>query len=207
MIQKTCIQCCKSFRARRLDIQCCSLACRKKRSQLKLANTSCYCCGSNVTALNQKGYPNWYYNGITGLALCNRCYKNLIRGYRLNAEAHYSNRICHSCGSSTTYVSKAGLPQWYDDPTNPAFTLCSKCYKHKYENPRSIRFKDKRIIVEHPPRKGICQKCGKKGLTNIHHEKYDLKNPLAYTIELCISCHYKETWRLKQFVNRQKVKG
>ena len=54
-----------------------------------------------------------------------------------------------------------------------------------------IRFKDKRVNVGKNPRIGICSKCKKKGLTHMHHEKYDPNNPLKYTKELCPKCHTK----------------
>ncbi len=54
-----------------------------------------------------------------------------------------------------------------------------------------IVFKDKIIPLDHNPRKGMCIICGHKGHTNLHHEKYDETDPLAYTIELCIPCHRK----------------
>jgi len=58
-----------------------------------------------------------------------------------------------------------------------------------------IWFKGKRIGFDENPRSNVCSKCGKKypedlkQQTHIHHIKYDSKNPLAHTIELCGSCH------------------
>lgn len=58
---------------------------------------------------------------------------------------------------------------------------------------RRINFKGKIIRLGFVPRIGICSKCGKKGKTDLHHEEYDSNNILANTIELCDSCHSKET--------------
>jgi hypothetical protein len=57
--------------------------------------------------------------------------------------------------------------------------------------PKRILFNGKRPTMKQSPRKGICKKCGRKGFTHIHHEKYDLIDPLAHTIELCPACHLK----------------
>jgi len=60
---------------------------------------------------------------------------------------------------------------------------------------KQIVFKGKCTRLKENPRKGICQLCGRsvhKGeikYTNLHHFKYDSKNPLANTIELCVRCH------------------
>lgn len=42
------------------------------------------------------------------------------------------------------------------------------------------------------------------GKTHLHHTKYDANNPLANTVELCISCH--TTLHLNQG-NRPKLSG
>jgi len=66
----------------------------------------------------------------------------------------------------------------------------------KYQG-RLIRFKGKHIWLSHNPRIGICAEChrrvdrGEINITNLHHFKYDEKDPLAHTIELCVDCHNK----------------
>ena len=89
--------------------------------------------------------------------------------------------------------------------------ICKKCFnsqlrdplkyrpaRDKYSkkrNPRRIGFLGKRIQLKDNPRTNICTKCGRgypgelKTQTVIHHEKYETKNILAHTIELCMSCH------------------
>jgi len=73
-----------------------------------------------------------------------------------------------------------------------------KGYKEKYDSEHQrIRFKNRRPVIPAETRKGVCSKCGKsikKGeikVTNLHHKKYDESDPLAHTIELCVSCHTK----------------
>lgn len=66
-------------------------------------------------------------------------------------------------------------------------------YWKEHYTGRTIRFKDKRIWLTENPRKGVCIDCGKTGgKTVLHHTKYDIKNPLAYTHELCIGCHSRQ---------------
>ena len=77
-------------------------------------------------------------------------------------------------------------------------------YRHNHKdwvkklNSSRIKFKNKRIKLKFNPRIGICSKCNKSiqkneiKQTQIHHTEYDDINPLANTIELCVSCHRKE---------------
>lgn len=55
-----------------------------------------------------------------------------------------------------------------------------------------LLFLGKWIPLDFNPRRGICSQCGRVGFTAIHHIMYDLTNPLAYTIELCVKCHRNE---------------
>lgn len=94
---------------------------------------------------------------------------------------------------------------------NEKFYSMEYCKSHYFKlksNPRysknRIQFKEKSILLKKNPRIGICSKCGKKGLTQLHHEKYDKFNPLNHTIEVCPRCHTKETWRLGQIKGRPK---
>jgi len=115
-------------------------------------------------------------------------------------------RRCSNCGSDKTYVSKTGHVQWTRG-------LCKKCYNklivhpkwnsihNTIYNPRHLRWTPTGgiVLLKENPRKGICLSCGRKGRTSIHHfGKYDEKDPLKDTIELCVSCHNKEGWKLDQ---------
>jgi hypothetical protein len=105
-------------------------------------------------------------------------------------------------------------PMWYRDKEKGGF-MCHRCYDkfmhHPKSNPiynpinnkRLLTFKGKLIYVSHAPRIGVCNWCRavvgeinaqigricKK--TDIHHESYDEKDPLAHTIEGCAHCHGK----------------
>lgn len=77
--------------------------------------------------------------------------------------------------------------KWRDD--NPEWV--------KQDSRKSITFLGKHIRLPFNPRKGVCSKCkrsvskGEIKKTTMHHTKYDHKNPLSYTVELCLSCHLK----------------
>lgn len=76
-----------------------------------------------------------------------------------------------------------------------------------------VRFKLQQINLKHNPRTGQCQLCNKKigdeyinwygkvaivKKIDIHHIEYHDDDPLKDIIELCMSCHSKETWKLKK---------
>jgi Zn finger protein HypA/HybF involved in hydrogenase expression len=103
-------------------------------------------------------------------------------------------------------------------------------YRYRYEqnriaNTKRLAFKllnkNKRIRIhlKDNPRTGQCQSCGleigdsylncwgKKAtvkLTQIHHLAYHADDPLKDTIELCPSCHSKESYRLGQLTGLAK---
>ena len=87
-------------------------------------------------------------------------------------------------------------PDYFKQKNKETHARWNKIYNDR-DNPRKIRFKDKRILLKENPRTGVCSLCRRQGLTNMHHLKYDEKDPLKYTIELCPSCHIKEhrTWQ------------
>jgi len=115
-------------------------------------------------------------------------------------------RVCLKCGSNTTYIDSRNYEHWHIFNDGH---ICSKCW-HKYiGNPRVMVFKDTRVRLKDGPRKGKCLKCG-KGIgdeyinahgkvavikkTNMHHEQYHNDNVLKDAIEVCVSCHSKESW-------------
>ena len=67
---------------------------------------------------------------------------------------------------------------------------------HEYHT-RRISFQGKRLVLPFKPRTGKCSRCGKKGKTHLHHERYDPKKPVAHTVELCASCHSIITWQVQ----------
>jgi len=135
----------------------------------------------------------------------------------LGLEAMEEKRFCVICLSDKTYVSKKGNKQWY----NHNGWHCRKCHNKLFLNPKwhpithkkRFNFKGKSIYLDENPRKGICSLCKKKigdsyidfdgnekiiKHTHIHHIQYHDDDPFKDTVELCLSCHMKETWRLGQ---------
>lgn len=141
-------------------------------------------------------------------------------------------RVCRVCDLDTTWtrIAKNGAiyAQWHSDGFGSY--LCNRCYNrligsrdYRRRHPekvrmtnkrwfdRTIMYKGKSVAVKENPRKGICSLCGKSiatkeiRITHMHHYgEYIDSDPLANTIELCNSCHGKESWKLGQiFLNRQ----
>lgn len=120
----------------------------------------------------------------------------------------HSPKVCTCCDSVETYIRPNGLEQWYNDGNGGR--LCHKCYKKNIEYPdrgyRRLRFKDRRIVLDVALRIGVCNWCRAVvpfdcKLTHMHHERYNPDNPKEGTIEVCITCHHKETHRLQREAN------
>jgi hypothetical protein len=112
-----------------------------------------------------------------------------------------SKRICYACGSDKSWHNK-WLLNW-----GTSLLLCTRCYArlflHPKWNPRKFKYKGKEAKAWSEPKIGRCSWCpnnladGSCKQTQWHHTKYDDDNPLANRIELCASCHRKETMRLE----------
>jgi len=118
-------------------------------------------------------------------------------------------RICFSCGTDKS-VNKRGWRNWRKEDGK---WWCKNCHSRIFSAPkwhaRRILFKGKRLYVKENPRTGICSLCHRKtgeGIkkTAIHHIQYHEDDLLRDTVELCVSCHDKESWRLGCFDNRGK---
>lgn len=170
-------------------------------------------CKSVTTSVSSKtGRKYWYnYRNRFGKELgylCRICYDDLRRGGQLlyPFKQRLNQRLCSNCDSNHTLVTtqKEKYPhsRWYKDGKGGWW--CNKCHHkivftpeiRKVWNSRRMKFKDKIISLTVNPRKGICSWCGFKGITHMHHIQYHKDNPLKDAIELCISCHAKETRRL-----------
>ncbi len=69
----------------------------------------------------------------------------------------------------------------------------SRKEEYTRSNTRRLKFKNKMIHVKDNPRTGFCSLCNYTGVTHIHHIVYHDDDPLKDTIELCPSCHRKES--------------
>ena len=105
-------------------------------------------------------------------------YKSLLFGHE---------NLCKSCQNA---MESKGGKYWQakkrgNEKNNPK------------NNPRKIRFLGKILIFKENPRINICSECGRKfpetlkRQTAMHHEQYDVSDPLESTNELCTSCHAK----------------
>ena len=188
----------------------------------------CYACD-----LNYSFGEFWYLNRGTELALCFRCYTDILRRpkrFRTQQERNEwqsqqkkgkappnkgiktipIDRECYICGSKSSYFhKKTGKTHWatnVDILGNVLHVLCTRCNSRYFRNPISnaryshnrMHFNKKDLHLQFNPRTGFCSNCGRVGKTHLHHDQYDEANPLAHTVELCMSCHMKETWRAKQ---------
>ena len=123
-------------------------------------------------------------------------------------------RFCYICCSDKTYIDKKGVAAWYHRDGEIFCTKCNnKYFCHPRYHPRRIRFKGKWLSLDHNPRTGVCSKCGRKigdaffgargavrimKRTHIHHIEYHEDDPLKDVVELCMSCHITETYRLRR---------
>ena len=72
---------------------------------------------------------------------------------------------------------------------------------HNKRSRNRITYKGKRIYLEEKPRLGLCELCDVQGYTHIHHVEYDESDVLKNTVELCPSCHGKETMKVEQRIH------
>lgn len=130
-------------------------------------------------------------------------------------------RVCYCCGSDKTHFNNKGSPCWHLNHDSEGNVLCHNCWsryihspiQNKITNPkwqpRRMQFKGKRLHLQFCPRIGVCNFCRAVvpfdcKRTHLHHEQYDDSDPMKHTIEICISCHAKESIRLGQYkLNRR----
>jgi len=76
-----------------------------------------------------------------------------------------------------------------------------------YKNKR-LKYRGKSIVYDKDIRTGECHFCkkstNKKEITRtvLHHLKYNDSKPLAWTVEVCLSCHYKVDDKNKSRIDR-----
>lgn len=126
-------------------------------------------------------------------------------------------RVCSECGSTTTLMEQhfgKPYPRWHNIDGK---CHCWRCWKrliqyHRYDKKydrevrqaKRIQFKDKRIRLKEKPRTGYCSWCsanihdGSCKRTSLHHVEYIDGKPLEKTIEVCNSCHNRESHRLRR---------
>jgi hypothetical protein len=135
-------------------------------------------------------------------------------------------RFCYACGSDKTYVRKSGLFDWFvniDANGKEIGVICSNCRQRMFQRTarkamerirkaKELYFKTKAVRITYTPRIGVCNWCRAvipfdTKSTHMHHEAYHDDDPVKDAIELCVSCHRKETIRLKQMQILRDKKG
>lgn len=130
--------------------------------------------------------------------ICKKCYQRLINNPRRTKE--YIKK----------YNDRRDKDFWRKHPKTPE--------QNQYWNSFRVKFKDKILRAKEPIIRDKCDWCGnKKGDQYInckgeiatvkyihkHHLKYHEDEPTKDTINLCASCHMKETRRLEKLVKHR----
>jgi hypothetical protein len=107
---------------------------------------------------------------------------------------------CHKCYTKTKMAENRITGKWHIKKETKE--------QIKNRNARRFRFLERNPYLKENPRKGVCQFCNKKvgdeyincfgkiaiiNKPHIHHINYHDTDILKDTIELCVSCHIKET--------------
>jgi len=160
---------------------------------------------------------NWYKvkeSGEVAGYQCQQCYDKTRRAPLFqNFREKLKQRLCSNCNKKTIItLTKLGYKheRWYSD--NKGGFYCNKCRAmllitpemRRQRNERRIKFRNKQVTLSHNPRTGYCSWCtnnihdGSCKKTQIHHREYHEDDFLKDTVELCASCHRKETIRLSR---------
>lgn len=134
----------------------------------------------------------------------------------------YLNRVCYACGANSSHLSKKGVQIWYPNHDKDNNYLCTKCYMKYLRNPifhekrkgKRIGFRGKEKRMKTERKIGVCNWCRAvvpfdTKRTHMHHDedRYDENDPERYAIELCMTCHNYETWRLERENNKSTKRG
>jgi len=85
----------------------------------------------------------------------------------------------------------------YRKPKEVFPTITDVIKNHKFWNKRRVNYLGDDKFFDQEVRTGICFFCKREGraqksrITNLHHVKRDHSDPLAWTIEVCKSCHWQ----------------
>jgi DNA-directed RNA polymerase subunit RPC12/RpoP len=179
-----------------------------------MEDRKCMNCKTVTTRVDGRDMQLWYKVKKDGEVIgyhCARCYDKIRRlPLFQNFKQKLKERVCSNCGSDKTlfHLARGKYPynKWYKDGKGGFW--CNCCYhkitddpqKTRAINERRMKFKDKVIHIEKNPRTGVCSLCGNKvgeGIkrTGMHHIEYHDRNPLKDTVELCGSCHIKESMK------------
>jgi hypothetical protein len=114
--------------------------------------------------------------------------------------AYKDDYLCHKCYCKIV--------------ANPKITPEKRRIHHQKYGPRRITYQNCRVYLSQNFRTGQCNHCHKKigdeyinsrgkmaiiRKTDLHHLEYHDDDITQDTLELCVSCHIKETRRLKKW--------
>lgn len=104
--------------------------------------------------------------------------------------------MCSVCGSKTTKIqaphghNKLPIALWLKDG-NGGWKCwpCKNRENSRNQKGRQLRYNNRLYSFKKQIRNGICSICNKKTFTVLNHIRYNDRNPLAHTIEMCRKCH------------------
>ncbi len=79
---------------------------------------------------------------------------------------------------------------------------------HEFYKNKRLKYRGRNMVFDKDIKTGACQFCEKltkkKKYTRtvLHHLKYQDSDPLAWTVEICPSCHYKVDEKNKNRIDR-----
>lgn len=175
----------------------------------KKAERLCFRCGSNETLekTTEQGYKYKDWHRIEGEWHCYKCW----------CRRNDTTLICVDCGETflTNYVNKhiyrttEKCQTCRDSERKQKPVIKLKYGRFKDSNNKSrMKYKGRYVYLDpkevEKKRTGYCSNCsnnihdGSCKQTQLHHpnNEYDDNDPLWNTVELCASCHRKETIRL-----------
>jgi len=94
----------------------------------------------------------------------------------------------------------------YRKPKEIFPTITEAIKNHKFWNKRRITYLGDQKFFDQEVRTGICYLCKREGraqkkkTTVLHHLNYEHSDPLAWTLEVCTSCH----WHIDEY-NRKVI--
>jgi len=77
-----------------------------------------------------------------------------------------------------------------------------------YYRYKTLTYRGQKMIFNRDIRTGVCYFCKKEERlqrshkTYLHHLKYDDTDPLAWTLEICSSCHYQVDINNQRIIDR-----
>ena len=94
----------------------------------------------------------------------------------------------------------------------PPPTVTELITNREFWKNKILTYRGNKVVFDQDIRTGVCYFCKKEGraqksrTTYLHHVIYDNSDPLAWTIEVCSSCHYKTDTKNKKIIDWHYVR-